>query len=65
MNIKVILVGLAWLAGATVLGASGLVAQLHPPWPQLILIGLTCALLLASRKSPDLRRWLSQLPPQA
>jgi len=52
---------LAWLAAATALGASGRLAGLRPPAPQLILIGLTLALLLAGWVAPGFRLWLAGL----
>ena len=46
-----------WLAAAVVLGASGMPQRLHPPQPQLILVGLTLLLLIAAFALPRLRAW--------
>jgi hypothetical protein len=47
----------AWLLGALLIGASGRLATLRPPRPQLVLAGLTLALLAACRLWPPLRRF--------
>jgi len=53
-----IAVGLAiWLAGAVLLGASGVLQGLRPPAPQVILVALTAGLLAAGALVPGLRRW--------
>jgi hypothetical protein len=48
----------AWLAVACLVGASGRLQALRPPAPQLILVGLTIALLAAERLWPMLRRFV-------
>ena len=53
----VLLAGLLWLLLAIGLGASGVLQRLNPPAPQLILAGLTGALLLAGARSRRLRAW--------
>ena len=53
--------GLGWLVLALVLGASGRLAQLHPPVPQLVLLGLTAMLVVAGATLPGFRRWLAGL----
>jgi len=50
-------IGLAWLALAIGLGASGRLLLLRPPAPQLILLGLTVAVLVAGARIPALRDW--------
>ena len=54
-------VGLVWLLIALGLGASGRLAGLHPPVPQLVLLGLTLALVLAGAILPGFRSWLAGL----
>ncbi len=54
-------VGLLWLLIALGLGASGRLAALHPPVPQLVLAGLTAALVLAGITVPGFRVWLAGL----
>ena len=41
-----------WLLAAILLGASGWLRTLRPPAPQLILVGITIALLVAGRTWP-------------
>lgn len=52
-------VGLLWLLIALGLGASGRLASLRPPVPQLVLAGLTAALVLAGVAAPGFRVWLA------
>lgn len=53
-----------WCLGAVVIGASGALAALRPPAPQVIIASLTAAaLLLALRVSP-LRTWAARLDPR-
>jgi hypothetical protein len=52
-----LLVGGIWFGVALLLGATGVVAQLRPPAPQVILLGLTLALILAGLFLPPVRRW--------
>jgi hypothetical protein len=54
-----LLVAFAWFAIATGLAATGRVAALHPPAPQLVLGGLVAALLLAGSLLPGFRVWLA------
>jgi hypothetical protein len=53
----VLLVGGIWFGIALLLGATGVVAQLRPPAPQVVLLGLTLALVLAGLVLPPVRRW--------
>lgn len=53
------LIGLVWLVAIIVLGATGQIATLRPPAPQLVLVGLTVALLLAGALLPGFRIWLA------
>lgn len=55
------LVLLGWLLLAIVLGATGQVGRLRPPAPQLVLAGLTIALLLAGWFVPGFRLWIAGL----
>ncbi|MFI5209831.1 MAG: hypothetical protein ACHQ2E_05245 [Gemmatimonadales bacterium] len=54
-------IGLAWLVVALVLGGSGRLSQLHPPVPQVVLLGLTVSLVLAGAFAPGFRHWLGGL----
>lgn len=54
-------VGLAWLVAAIALSATGHVAMLRPPEPQLVLAGLTLLLVLAGAFLPGFRVWLAGL----
>ena len=47
-----------WLLSAILLGASGWVRTLRPPAPQLILVGITIALLVAGRTWSPLRQFV-------
>src|SRR5881394_3512204 len=47
-----------WFLAATAIGASGMLRQLRPPAPQLILLGLTIALLTGWRVSSAFRQWI-------
>ena len=58
---RYVVVGIVWLLVAIALGASGHVATWRPPTPQLVLIGLTVALLAAFAVSSRFRRWLRGL----
>jgi len=49
----------AWLLAAGVVGSSGWFAALSPPAPQLVLAGLTIALLLAVRLWSPLRQFVA------
>lgn len=56
-----IVVGAIWLCAALALGASGRVARLHPPAPQLILAGLTALLIGAALVFDRFRHWTTTL----
>src|SRR5581483_2483573 len=47
----------AWLVVAAIAGASGAVSRLQPPYPQLVLMGLTAALVTAGATWPAFRAW--------
>jgi len=65
MATRVLIIGFIWPVVAVWLGVTGLVAALRPPAPQLILAGLTAALLLAFCRSSAFRSWVMGLPLQA
>ena len=50
-----------WLLAAAALAATGIPARLQPPAPQLVLLGLTAALIIAGTRLPRLREWLRRL----
>jgi hypothetical protein len=54
---QVAIVGLVWLASAVAAGASGLTAELRPPGPQVVLAGLTVAVIAAGVFVGPFRRW--------
>jgi hypothetical protein len=64
MKTKVLTIGAAWLALAIFAGASGAISKLHPPLPQLVLFGLSGALVFAFWRASDFRSWLLTLPPR-
>ena len=55
---RVGLAAAAWLLTAIIVGASGGLQGLRPPAPQLILVSLTAALLVAWRVSAGFREWI-------
>ncbi len=50
---------LLWFLTAVAAAASGQLARLEPPGPQLLLLGLTAVLLVAGALWPPLRLWLA------
>ena len=54
-------IGLIWFAVAAALAAGGQLAGLRPPVPQLVLLGLTAALIGAGSMIPGFRVWLAGL----
>jgi hypothetical protein len=50
-----------WFVAAFALGASGRLARLHPPAPQLILAGLTILLIGCGVVFSGFRRWIATL----
>src|SRR5712691_6668580 len=57
-----VVLGAVWLGLAIALGASGKLQTMRPPAPQLLLVGLTLALLLALAVSPRIRAWAWNVP---
>jgi hypothetical protein len=55
---RVLLGLLIWLGLALVVGATGLLAAIRPPFPQLVLAALTGGVLAACRWVPALRAWV-------
>lgn len=58
---RYLVIGAIWLVAAIGASASGRVAQLHPPAPQLILAGLTILLIASALVFDQFRRWLVSL----
>lgn len=56
-----VIVGLIWFLVACVAGSTGAVSRLQPPAPQLVLLALTVALVVAGRTIDSFRVWLMQL----
>jgi hypothetical protein len=54
---RFVVAGLLWLLAAIAVGASEVLERLQPPAPQLILLGLTAALVAAHRLSRPFRDW--------
>jgi hypothetical protein len=54
-------VGLVWLVVSLVGARSGRLQRLRPPAPQLVLVGLTAALILLTVRVKGLRAWLRDL----
>jgi hypothetical protein len=55
------LIGLGWLVAAVALGLSGLLRYVRPPGPQIIIFGLTAALIAAYWSGGSFRVWLKRL----
>ena len=61
MSLPYPLIGLVWLVLAILAGASGVTARLPPPLPQVILLGLTVALVVGYLRARSFRAWLDGL----
>jgi hypothetical protein len=59
--VRYVVVGLVWLVAAVVAGATGATSRLRPPVPQIVILGLTLALVVAGRTVAGFRGWLMQL----
>jgi hypothetical protein len=57
----VLAAGGAWLLAACLVGGSEMFATLRPPAPQLTLVGITAALLVAERLWRPLRRFVARV----
>lgn len=55
------LIGLLWLVAALAVGWSGVLRQMRPPGPQIMIVGLTTALVVAGWLSGSFRGWLKSL----
>jgi hypothetical protein len=58
---RYLLTGFIWLVAAILLGATGRVARLRPPAPQLVLVALTTGLIVAGLALPGFRSWLTSM----
>jgi hypothetical protein len=56
--------GAVWLAAAVAITLSGALERLRPPAPQLLIAGLTLALVVAHRAIPGFARWARSLEPR-
>lgn len=54
--------GLVWLAAATAIGATGLLARLPPPGPQIVILALTITAIAVSTWNRAVRTWVDSLP---
>lgn len=54
--------GVLWLAAALLLGATGVLAVLPPPGPQIIILALTLAAIVVSTGVPGVRAWVDSIP---
>lgn len=61
---RVIAIGGGWLGLALLANASGLFAQLVPPFPQLVLVSLTAFLLVGFWKLAPFRQWALTVNPR-
>ena len=50
-----------WLLAATAVGGAGALVDLLPPWPQVILIGLTLLSLVSLWRVGPVRRWATRV----
>jgi hypothetical protein len=55
------LIGLLWLVAALAVGWSGVLRQVRPPGPQIMIVGLTGALIVAYWLGGSFRGWLKTL----
>ena len=58
---KFLLIGVLWLLVAIAVGLSGVLRQVRPPGPQILIAGLTCALIVSYWLSSSFRDWLKAL----
>jgi hypothetical protein len=58
----IIIGGVLWLAAALALGATGALAVLPPPGPQIIILALTVAAIVVSTGVPGVRAWVDSIP---
>ena len=53
-----------WFLGALGIGGAGLLVDLRPPWPQVILVSLTLATLLALYRVGPIHSWALSVDPR-
>jgi hypothetical protein len=58
---KFLWLGVLWLAVATAVGSSGVLQQVRPPGPQILIVGLTTGLIASYWCSKSFRDWLHVL----
>jgi hypothetical protein len=54
--------GLVWLAAAVTIGATGLLARLPPPGPQVVILALTITAVVVSTRNRAVRTWVDSVP---
>jgi hypothetical protein len=54
--------GLIWLAAAIAIGATGLLARLPPPGPQIVILALTITAVVVSTRNRAVRTWVDSVP---
>lgn len=63
IQLRTVLIALGiWFSLALLLGGLGWIALLHPPWPQIVLLGLVATLLMAYRRSARFQQWILSVP---
>ncbi|MFL6518587.1 MAG: hypothetical protein ACJ8NS_00045 [Chthoniobacterales bacterium] len=58
---KFLWIGVLWLAVAIAVGSSGVLRQVRPPGPQILIVGLTTGLIASYWCSKSFRDWLHVL----
>src|SRR5262245_35192539 len=54
----ILLIGGLWLIAALIVGASGMLNRLTPPFPQLLMVSITLLLIVLGWKIESFRSWL-------
>ena len=59
-----LVIGVLWIALVSFLGLQGVPASLRPPLPQIVILGLSLALVLAYFLVSPVRQWADSLDPR-